>query len=392
MYAFFYSATNNRFIQISLMNHFFTMRRLKIFLFIVLFSIKTTTAQQLRPTPDSCVVIVHFSSTENIPYPFRPIICHTSKSESSMAITDSLGKVGFMAPKATDITFSAYDGSLLIGNYDFSTPDKPGLLIINYDIQEDFFTEDRTDEILIDTTWANDRKLLPTSNTIPVDVCLKNEEGNPISQAMILFRNPTNKNIFIGQTNDNGEFSILLPKDQEYGVRINCLGSRIPMSGLSTKVDDSVNFLQLELKYNSVEEYTSSEELLLFLKNAGDQSFSNDYVPDLFVLKNVYFDFDKSTLQTISYPVLNSLVSALNRFPKITFEIRGHTDNYGDDDYNQLLSERRAKTVKNHLIENGISSHRIQSHGYGEKLPAQTNDTDSGRQANRRTEVKILSR
>lgn len=368
------------------------MRLLMIFLFFALFSIKTTTAQQLHPTQDSCVAIVHFSSTENIPYPFRPIICHPSKSESYMAITDSLGKTEFMLPKSTAITFSAYDGSLLIGNYDFSTPDKPGLFIINYDIKEDFFIEDRTDEIIIDTTWANNRKLLPTSNTIPVDVYLKNEEGNPISQVMILFRNPTNKNIFVGQTNDNGEFSILLPKDQEYGVRITCLGNRIPMTGLSTKVDETVNLLNLELKYNTVEEYTSSEQLSLFLKNAGDQSFSNDYLPDLFTLENVYFDFDKSTLQTISFPVLNSLVSVLKRFPKITFEIGGHTDNYGDDDYNQQLSERRARTVKNYLIENGISSHRIQSHGYGEKVPVQTNDTDSGRQANRRTEVKILSR
>ena len=122
------------------------------------------------------------------------------------------------------------------------------------------------------------------------------------------------------------------------------------------------------------------------------QFLTSEEIPDLFTLNNMYFDFDKSIIQTASFPELNNLVSVLKRFPEICIEIRGHTDNYGDDEYNLGLSDRRSASVRNYLIESGISSRRIQCKGYGEKFPVQTNETASGRQANRRIEVKVLSR
>ena len=73
-------------------------------------------------------------------------------------------------------------------------------------------------------------------------------------------------------------------------------------------------------------------------------------------------------------------------------EISGHTDNKGADDYNQRLSENRAKAVVKHLESKGIHTKRLTFVGHGEKKPVASNDTDEGRQENRRTEFKILSK
>lgn len=71
-------------------------------------------------------------------------------------------------------------------------------------------------------------------------------------------------------------------------------------------------------------------------------------------------------------------------------EIGGHTDNVGDDSSNQVLSDNRAKAVRDWLIENGIAADRLTHKGYGETEPIASNDTEEGRAQNRRTELKII--
>jgi OmpA-OmpF porin, OOP family len=67
-----------------------------------------------------------------------------------------------------------------------------------------------------------------------------------------------------------------------------------------------------------------------------------------------------------------------------------HTDSYGSDDYNFKLSDNRAKSVREYIVSKGIAESRITSQGYGETKPVATNETDEGRQLNRRVEFKIL--
>jgi outer membrane protein OmpA-like peptidoglycan-associated protein len=78
--------------------------------------------------------------------------------------------------------------------------------------------------------------------------------------------------------------------------------------------------------------------------------------------------------------------------PTIKIELSGHTDSKGSDDYNQRLSESRAKACVDYLISKGIKADRMVWKGYGETKPIDTNDTDEGRANNRRTEFKILSK
>lgn len=110
------------------------------------------------------------------------------------------------------------------------------------------------------------------------------------------------------------------------------------------------------------------------------------------ILNNIFFDFDKSVLKPESYIELKKVIELLNLHKTAKIEISGHTDNYGDDNYNLRLSESRAKAVYDYLINVGkIDPLRLSFKGYGESKPIDTNDTEAGRARNRRTEIKIIS-
>lgn len=106
-------------------------------------------------------------------------------------------------------------------------------------------------------------------------------------------------------------------------------------------------------------------------------------------LKNVFFDFDKAELKPESYVELDKLVDYL-RTNNIRIEIGGHTDDQGTDEYNDRLSESRAKSVYDYLVSKGIPAARLQYKGYGKRVPVADNSTEEGRAANRRTEFKII--
>ncbi len=100
----------------------------------------------------------------------------------------------------------------------------------------------------------------------------------------------------------------------------------------------------------------------------------------------------KYTLRNESTFELGKVHKLLTENPSIKVELSGHTDNVGSDDSNQKLSENRAKAVVDYLIQKGIPAGRMIYKGYGEAQPIATNDTEEGRQENRRTEFKVLSK
>ena len=107
-------------------------------------------------------------------------------------------------------------------------------------------------------------------------------------------------------------------------------------------------------------------------------------------LDKIYFDFDKTTLRSESFTQLDMVAKLMEQNPDLKIEIAGHTDNKGSDSYNQKLSQGRAEAVRSYLISKWISGKRILAHGYGESEPETGNDTDEGRQINRRVEFKVL--
>jgi outer membrane protein OmpA-like peptidoglycan-associated protein len=87
------------------------------------------------------------------------------------------------------------------------------------------------------------------------------------------------------------------------------------------------------------------------------------------LIDNIFYDFDKATLRPESQEALDNLISLLNENPNVTIELSAHTDNRGSDAYNERLSQRRAESVVNYLIEHGIAQDRLSPVGYGEKKP-----------------------
>ena len=121
-------------------------------------------------------------------------------------------------------------------------------------------------------------------------------------------------------------------------------------------------------------------------------TLKNIAVGNSIVLKNIFFDFNKSTLRKESENEIQKLVKLLKDVPTMQIEISGHTDNKGSDEYNKNLSNLRAKSVLDQLILSGIEASRLTSIGFGEEKPIATNDTEEGRQLNRRTEFKVLAK
>lgn len=128
-------------------------------------------------------------------------------------------------------------------------------------------------------------------------------------------------------------------------------------------------------------------ELNPFLKNI---ALKRPEVGETFVLRNVFFDFDKSILKNESEIELNKLYDYMAANKGIKIEIGGHTDNQGSEAYNDRLSNDRAKAVYDFLINKGIDSNRITYKGYGMSKPIADNNTEEGRALNRRTEFTII--
>jgi outer membrane protein OmpA-like peptidoglycan-associated protein len=108
------------------------------------------------------------------------------------------------------------------------------------------------------------------------------------------------------------------------------------------------------------------------------------------VLRNIFFDTGKFDLKGQSLVELKKLLNLLNENPEINIEIRGHTDNTGGEEFNMQLSQNRARAVFDFLVAEGISRDRLRYKGYGFSEPLSDNESEEGRQRNRRTEIKIL--
>jgi cytochrome c oxidase subunit 2 len=107
-------------------------------------------------------------------------------------------------------------------------------------------------------------------------------------------------------------------------------------------------------------------------------------------LTNVFFETGSASLDDQSKYELDNVVSILTDYD-VNVEISGHTDNVGDASSNQILSDERAKAVRNYLVQKGINSGRLTTVGHGQERPIETNDTAEGRQQNRRIEMRITS-
>jgi outer membrane protein OmpA-like peptidoglycan-associated protein len=108
------------------------------------------------------------------------------------------------------------------------------------------------------------------------------------------------------------------------------------------------------------------------------------------ILYGIYFDFDSATLRSDSVETLEQVLTAVKARPSLQLVVEGHTDSQGSDDYNLKLSDRRAQSVVQWLVSNGIDSGQLTARGYGEGRPVADNDRPDGRALNRRVEMAVV--
>lgn len=151
---------------------------------------------------------------------------------------------------------------------------------------------------------------------------------------------------------------------------------------LNAKLDNILSKLETEEEINKIE---IPESTTLGRLKSGNT----------LILRNIFFDYNQSTLRTRSRHELRKLFEFMQSNPSVSIQVSGHTDSKGDDDYNMRLSRDRAQAVVDYLVRNGISSKRLSAVGYGETRPIARNenadgsDNAVGRQLNRRIEISI---
>jgi outer membrane protein OmpA-like peptidoglycan-associated protein len=104
---------------------------------------------------------------------------------------------------------------------------------------------------------------------------------------------------------------------------------------------------------------------------------------------DVTFDYDSASVRPGLYSEIDRIANVLIKYPQTVIRVEGHTDSTGSDSYNMDLSQRRADSVKNLIVQRGLSSARIETMPYGETMPVADNSTEAGRAMNRRVEIKV---
>lgn len=197
------------------------------------------------------------------------------------------------------------------------------------------------------------------------------ETGLPLETTIEVTDNEKNEVIATYSSNsESGKYLISLPSGKNYGINVNADGYLF----------SSHSF---DLTNDSISDYKEVKK---------DIGLDKLEIGSRVVLKNIFFDYDKATLRSESVSELNRLKRIMNDNPTMKLEIGGHTDSKGADSYNLKLSRSRAESVVNYLIEKGIPADKLTYKGYGETDPVASNDTEEGRQENRRVEFKVLSK
>ena len=189
----------------------------------------------------------------------------------------------------------------------------------------------------------------------------------PQNNELIVFKSQKNGNEYQVISDSLGKFNTRLPAGDKYEIFI-----------MGFKDSTSYNILEIPALGPNA-----------FYKNPFTVKLEFD-PPKTFVLDNVEFDFGKATLRPASYKTLDELAEYLQRKSDDRIEIGGHTDNVGSEAKNKILSLERAKSIVGYLVAKGIDAARLTAKGYGSMEPIEENNTEAGRQKNRRSEVKIL--
>ncbi len=243
-------------------------------------------------------------------------------------------------------------------------PEKEVLFMEDYDFLA-FKTAILKENLMLDKVEVKEGQITIVKGKVMDAITLEPLGGVPVK----IYDNALGRMISSFESNTTtGAYMVSLPSGRNYGFSANAKDYLFHSENLIIPPTTSVQEIYMDMLLHKVK------------------------VGSKIILKNIFFDFDKTTLRPTSTAELDRLTKMLNDIPTLTIEISGHTDNVGSDEYNKNLSEGRAKSVVNYLVRKGIKKERLTYAGYGESEPIESNDTEEGRQMNRRTEFKVLSK
>jgi outer membrane protein OmpA-like peptidoglycan-associated protein len=203
---------------------------------------------------------------------------------------------------------------------------------------------------------------------------LDSATGQPVAGAIVVVRQPSKDRQYTTITGDDGEASQPVEPEAVYADSAyskDYTGRAVPVAtGAALRLPQDTLHIRILLQKNPA-------------------------IGDIFVLRNLYYDFDKANIRPDAARVLDGLVAYLKQFPGVTIDLSSNTDARGSAAYNQALSQKRAVSARDYLIAHGIDPRRVTAHGYGEtRLVNGCSDgvpcTETQHQANRRTEVRVV--
>jgi len=214
-----------------------------------------------------------------------------------------------------------------------------------------------------DLTIALKRK----EQLVEIEGVMMDETGKVLVEGTVeIINNSTEEVVAKTVTDKSGRYRVKLKAGKNYGIVAS---------------EEGYLFQSLNMDIPSDNDHISLPAIKLKKIKAGSNM----------VLNNIFFDFDKASLRPDSKPELARVLNLLKDNPAMKIEISGHTDNKGSRAYNQKLSEARAKSVIDFLVSMGIENHRMTYKGEGFTKPVASNETEEGRQLNRRIEFKIVA-
>lgn len=251
--------------------------------------------------------------------------------------------------------------------------------------------ETKLPEIKEYTVSAKSNGFLPEQQTFKLPELL----ADTIIDINIMLKPIPKKLMLAGNVYDKKTEQLITSK-LDIGLKSNSKGN-IQVMAQSGKYEKEISQLGWYMITASAEGYMNATDSI----EAVDDALS-PFTRDLYLLpievgvtvrlKNIYFDFDRTTLKDESFPELNKVVDFLKQNETVEIEISGHTDNRGSDEYNVNLSQGRSQAVVDYIIGQGIDEFRLVARGYGETKAIDTNDTDAGRANNRRVEFTVLKK
>jgi OmpA-OmpF porin, OOP family len=208
-------------------------------------------------------------------------------------------------------------------------------------------------------------KIEPTRTEAAMKFLVVDRDKGPVKGVVVSLTSPTGAEYYTDETDEAGYAEALVPVGRTYELTYLGLG-RKDIAATVTVTNEPKQTIKLTLRYKP-----------------------RPAAPP-FVLKGVTFDTGKATIRSESYPQLDVVADFMTHKRSARVEISGHTDNVGSSKVNKTLSAKRAQACRNYIMTRGVDGSRLTAVGYGDERPVASNDTQEGRQQNRRIEAVEL--